>query len=230
MFKVLERSADRLNSFLLRLIEIYRKESIIGLFKRIPKIIYSSRPYESSTFFVHERRLIEESEADFIPKISNPNVFIFENKHELLQLHDDGFNLSLLNITQAKKRLELGAILLLIFKDTELIYREWIALNEVAKNSFNDYPYKVDFPEGEACNGEVWTNPKYRKQGLFQYAGYKRGEFLRKTGVKKLKSIVLTNNNLARKSFLKQPTSRVTAEARYLRVFCYKSWKETPVN
>ena len=140
--------------------EIYRNEGLVPLLKSIFASLIS---FENSTYYIYEVVLEHENEANVAPKIQNISFKVVETTQQLDELLKDGFDLSLLNITKARYRLQKGAVLALIFVERELGWQNWSATTEEAKNTFNNYPYKVDFANNEACRGGVWTNPKYRR-------------------------------------------------------------------
>ena len=178
---------------------------------------------------VDEQVLEYRNQADFMPKIRDVSFKIVETTQRLDELSDEGFDLSLLDVTQACYRLEKGAIAALVFVERELAYRGWLALTEEAKNTFNRYPYKVDFSNNEACRGDAWTNPKYRRQGIYSYAVYKREALLMDRGIKKMRGIMLTNNSVAQIGHDKVGGFGICAKAHYLRIFGLQFWKETPI-
>ena len=108
-------------------------------------------------------------------------------------------------------------------------------MTEEAKNTFNPYPYKVDFSNGEVCGGDVWTNPKYRRLGLHSYAMTKRQEYLIEKGGRILVAISQLDNITAQSASAKHHArlnphgKEILKKARYVRVFGLKFWKETPI-
>jgi len=205
--------------------EIYRNDGLIPLLKNIFTSLIS---FEISSFYIYERTLIRGKESDFMPKIQNVTHKIVEIKQQLDELLNGGFDLSLLDITQAQRRLKKGAIASLIFIERELATTHWVALSEESKNTLNAYPYKVNFSNNEACAGGVWTNPKYRGQGLNIYSAYKKDEFLKEKGVTKQRLIV-SSTNIAGQGATTKHGSRLLAKARYIKVFGLQFWKETQI-
>lgn len=223
---------DKLRTRFTRVKEIYQKEGLVTLLKRIYAFLLCWFSYEKCTFYVHQQVFEHRNEADFMPRIQNFTCRIVETTQQLDELSKENFNLSLLNITQAYQVLERGAILTLIFVERELAYTGWTALTEEAKNIFNRYPYKVDFSNNEACTGGTWTNPKYRRQGLHHYGMYKRREYLLTKGIRKLRGISRISNTAvlgAHKKSLEQGVRRTYAKARYLRIGRVQFWKEIPI-
>ena len=220
---------NRLNTRFTRAKDIYKREGLVILIKATFAFLISCLSYGKYSFYVYEILVEKRNVADYMPEIKDITVKIVETKQQLDELLNDGFELSLLDIPQAHYRLEKGAIALLIFVECELAYRLWSAMTEEAKNTFNRWPYKVDFMNNEACDGEAWTNPKYRRQGINTYADYKLEEFLLGKGIRKMWRITLTNNIPIHKVHDKREGSRIYAKADYFRIGRMQFWKETPI-
>ncbi len=95
-------------------------------------------------------------------------------------------------------------------------------------NTFEPYPYQVNFFNKEACMGDGLTIPKYRRQGLQTYARSRILQFLRAKGVVAVRAVVPTNNIAEQQSLAKFGMDRY-ARARYLKVLWCQSWKEKPL-
>ena len=224
---------DRWKARFIRAKDIYQKEGLTTLFKMTVAFLLSSLRFGYGFYYVTEHVLEKRNEPDFTPKIKDFTFKIVETTQQLDELARDGFDLSLLDITEARYRLEKGAIVILIFVERELALRHWSALTEEAKNTFNRYPYKVNFTDNEACLGGAWTNPKYRRQGLGMYSLFKLDEFLMSKGIKKKRGITLINNiamlRVHEITDEKIGERRIYAKARYLRIGRLQFWKETPL-
>jgi len=183
---------------------------------------------EFGIFYVYELALRERNEADYLPKIQSVTHTMVETVEHLDELTKDEFDLSLLDMSLARHRLEQGAILSLTCIGNELAYTGWSALTEKAKNTFNRYPYKVGFANNEICRGASWTNPKYRRQGISYYSSYKEEQFLIAKGATKSRAIVLSSNIASQKGNDKAG-SKLVAKARYFRIFGLQFWRERPV-
>lgn len=214
---------------------IYQDEGLSSLIKRTFKFLISL-PFEYSQFHIYITELgeEEENESEWIPRVNNysyRNIFTNEQLNGLIR---DGFDLSLLNVSQARNRLEKGAIVSLFFVDRELAFYGWLAFSEEAKNSFNNYSYKVNFENGEASSGDNWTNPKYRRKGILFYSGYKRRQLLIEKDRKKIRWITLAGNEAMHKEIIKENKlgiykSKICATARFIRVFNITFWNEKPI-
>ena len=217
---------NKLSTRFTRAKEIYQKEGLVTLLKRIYASVMS---YENNRFYIYEEILKHGDEADFTPRINNFMHRTIETTQQLDELLNEGFDLSLLDIKQVRYRLEKGAILALIFVGCEIGWQGWVAMTEEAKDTFNHWPYKVDFANNEACRGGAWTNPKYRRQGLLLYGRYIRQEYLLSKGIRKTRGIIMTTNTAAVNSQSKSVDRRIYATARYIRIFGLQFWKETPI-
>jgi hypothetical protein len=207
---------------------IYQEEGLLAAIKRVFTFLISPILDEYNDFYVYVLSLREGNEVDYLPKIQNSTHRIVETIEQLDELSNTGFDLSLIDIDQYRYRLDKGATLSLLFVDRELGYTGWAVLTEEAKNTFNRYPYKVDFENNEICRGASWTNPKYRRQGLSYYSSYKEEQFLIGKGANKSRAIVLSNN-IASQNGNDKAGSKLVAKARYFRIFGLQFWRERPV-
>lgn len=167
---------------------------------------------------------------DFKPNIPNlSHYFITTNQQadELATQFDD-FRSYHVN---AHQRLDSGAVALCIFVGRKLAHREWIATSEAAKRTFNDMPYWVDFANKEACYSDV-TIPEYRGNGLRTYGNSLSLRYLTERGIMTGRVAIRISNKLSlgTLSLSHSEGSKVYARARYIKLLCWKFWKETPMN
>jgi len=219
---------SRLGTLFTRARDIYREEGLLPLIKIIFAFILSPVVDEYNNFYIYERPLKEGEEADHLHKIKNVTNKVVETVEQLEELTSEGFELSSLDISLAHYRLSKGAIAFLTFVDSELAYSSWAAFTKEAKKTVNRYPYKVDFKNHEITGGELWTNPKYRRQGLAYYSSYIREQFLISRGATRNRFIVLADNEAAQMGAAKGG-AKLLAKARYLRIFGLQFWREKPV-
>lgn len=212
-----------------RIQHLYQHEGFISLLRAIINDISSRLPFEIETFYIRECEIMRRDEFNWLPKIDDYQCKILTKTTQLNEIINDGYNLSSLKISSAKYRLKNGAVAFFIFIRKKLVGWGWVALTEQAKNTFNDYPYKIDFGNGEACLGSVWTHPKYRRQGLLRYLMYKREQYLLDMGIAR-SYMIIRKYNIASQRAVDKRGDRICAEARYLRIFNRKFWKETRIN
>ena len=116
----------------------------------------------------------------------------------------------------------------MLFVNREFASVSWAAFSKEAKNTFNRYPYKVDFANNEVCGGGTWVNPKYRGRGLHYYTLRKKEEYLFRMGATKIRSITLSSN-IASQRTSAGLGEKLVAKARYIRIFGLQFWREKPV-
>lgn len=185
--------------------------------------------FENFSCYVFSSRLTRRNENDFLPRTNDFTLKIVSTKQELDELVHNRFDLSV-QFAKAEYRLSKGAIACMVFVGKELASIEWVGTNPQSKAGIDIYPCKVNFSNKEAYAGGVWTNPKYRGNGLHLYAYYKIYDFLREQGIVTVKSIVEVNNAAALKSHERfAPEEKIEAKAHYLRVLGLHFWKEIPV-
>ena len=181
--------------------------------------------FRYETYYLHELSLEGGSEADFMPRIQDFTLKVVSTNQQADELVADGFRFRYSDGIH-RERLDRGAIALCVFIGRELAYIGWIAMNEEAQRSISDIPLQVDFSNSEAFSGGVWTNPKYRGRGLGTYGLFKRIQFLVEKGMLKSKGVVTASNTTSQR-VAGRLGYNIYAEARYLKLLWWKSWKET---
>jgi hypothetical protein len=217
---------DKLSPIFARTKNTYNQKSLITSLRKVLAFLFV---YENFTCYLYKSTLTKRNENDFTPRIKEFNFQIISTKQQLNDLVKDGFDL-FSHSAKAEHRLEKGAVAGLVFVGKELASMEWVAVNAQAKASIDNYPCRVDYLIKEAYAGGVWTNPKYRGNGLHIYVYYKIYDFLRENGIVTVRSIVEVNNSAALKSHDRfAPEEKIEAKARYLRIMGLQFWRETPL-
>ena len=129
----------------------------------------------------------------------------------------------------AREALDNGGIAFCIFVDKEIVHISWACVNGEVQKILGEPPLKVDFANNEALVGSLWTHPKYRRMGLAPYVTRKRNLYMRDLGKAALLGTIAIGNT----SSLKVPTSgrsKIYAVGRHLKILCWESWKETPID
>jgi len=178
-------------------------------------------------YYLYEHIIKPRNEADFLPKTRDFTFKIVTTTRQADELAAAGFKFGS-HALNARGGLDKGAVAFCFFIDGELAHLGLVAMNEAAKNSFDSLPYRVDFSGKQACTGGTWTNPKYRGRGLMVYGYFKRFEFLREQGIETSRNGVEVGNIASQKAHARFGP-KVYARARYLKVFGWKSLKETPI-
>ena len=171
--------------------------------------------------------LMERNEADFRSRLPTFTMHIVGTNEEAEELEADGLEFRS-SVSNAKERLEKGAIAFCFFIGQELANIAWVALHEEAFRSFNDPPMKVDFAAREAYSGGVWTSPKYRGLGFNAYCYFKILEYMRDRGKLVSRASIAVPNVVSQRATGKIGTN-VYGEGRYHRILWWKFWKERPL-
>ncbi|HEX7475087.1 MAG TPA: hypothetical protein VF318_03905 [Dehalococcoidales bacterium] len=193
----------------------YRFEGLVNFVEHLAALIKAN---ENLDYYLYECLLSKRNEADFMPKIREFTLKTIATAKELDDLIAAGFDLSL-DSPITRRGLEKGAVAFLLFVGKELASRELVATNAEAKTAIDKYPYTVDFEHREACASGVWTNPKFRNQGLHLYVFYKAYDYLFEYGIKIVRSIVWVDNIAAQKAHARfAPDIKKYARGRYFRI------------
>ena len=220
----------KISWLLTRAKQILQTEGLIALVRRAPVfVVRYFFVYETYYLYEFATRTVEElDEADFMPKLDSFTLKIVSTNEEADELEKEGLEFRS-QVIHARERLDKGAIAFCIFVERELASIGWVATTQEAKDSVNRLPYQVDFSKGEACRGGVWTNPKYRRMGLRVYSFFKRSEFLWKNGTVISRGAIAKGNIVSRGIEAKFGSNKMYAEARYLKILWWKSFKEKPL-
>jgi len=167
------------------------------------------------------------NEADFMPKIDDFVFKIISTNLMMDDLEAEGLEFRL-HDSNARKYLDKGAIAFCIFVGQELAHISWAAMTEEAKKSLGEPPYRVDFSSGEVCTTRSWTSPHYRRRGLGQYVAFQARQFLCENGKGLVRDRTSTGNIVSRQSYVRLGR-KFYAEARYLKILWWESWKEKPL-
>lgn len=164
------------------------------------------------------------NEADFMPRIRDFNFKIISTNQQADELTAEGFK-SLSQGGIHRNRLDNGAIAFTIFIARELAHIGWVAMSEEALRSIIGLPFHVDFSNNNAYNGGAVTDPEYRRMGLHTYSLFKRLQFQRERGFTASRTLTI-KSNVASQRVLVKLGYNIYAEAHYLKILCWKSWKE----
>ena len=184
--------------------------------------------YETYYLYEHATATITDcEEADYVPRIDGLAFKLVYTNEQADELEAEGFEFRSQAIN-ARERLEKGAIAHCLFVVQEVANISWTALNQQAKDALHQPPYEVDFLNAEACSGDAWTNPKYRKMGIRTYSRFKRLQFLLDNGIATNRTAVGKGNIASQRGSAKF-NPNIYAEARYLKILWWKRWKEKPL-
>jgi hypothetical protein len=187
--------------------------------------------FQYKTYYPYEidvlKALKQNTHADLIPDIPNLILKTVSTNEQSEELDKEDWEVRS-QFINSRKRLDRGAIAFCIFIEREIANIGWVTLNQQAKDSLNELPFKVGFSNQEACTGGAVTNPKYRNMGLMRYSYFKRLEFLEERGKTKDRAAV-AKSNIAAQTGMAKICNNIYAEARFLKIMWCKSWKERPV-
>jgi hypothetical protein len=210
-------------SLILRAKNIFREDGLKGLIYKgltFPARLLAS--FKFRKFYIYEHDIIERKEADFYPRIPSLTFYIVTSNRGGEELASQGLNIYSIS-RETHQWLDKGAIAFCFFSGRKLCHIGWLALNEEAKNTFEPWPYRVNFPQ-EACTGGTQTVPEFEGKGLMTYGYYRRFEYLRLNGIKKSRNIVETSNLASQK--VHEKFSPRKSRGYYLRFGYWQFWKE----
>jgi hypothetical protein len=180
--------------------------------------------YQHRAYYLYEHTLKERDEADFQPKTKDFTYKIVSTNKEVDELISNGFDFAS-ELPLTREYLAKGAITSCVFIGRELAAIGFVASTQEAMDALKQPPYKVRFPEGEACTGGGWTNPKFRVLGLGTYIYFKRLQLLKEKGNVIARAAVSTDNIASQKLHAKF-YPKIWAEGHIYKILWYTYWKE----
>jgi hypothetical protein len=219
----------RINWLLKRAKTILQTEGVIALV-RWGFAFLGRRLLQYGTYYLYEyatETVQKLNEADYMPGIDNFTLEIVSTNQEADELEAGGLEFRS-HVINGRERLDKGAIAFCVFVDKELASIGWAATTEEARLANGELPIKANFANNESVDTGWWTNPKFRRNGLGLYVGYKRSQFLSKIGTVVQRSAIRKGNIVSQRAFAKRAPT-MYGEGRYLRILWWKWWKEKPL-
>jgi hypothetical protein len=209
---------------------IYRTDGWVSLLRRAllftRQLLFVHRVYYLyASVLEHDQSLRDDN---LTPPFDDVSHIILSTNEEVDDLEVRGYEFRSL-IHDARARLDVGARASCVFVGKELANIVWVAMTQQAMDSLKEPPFRVDFAARECWTGDAWTNPKYRRAGLFSYNDIKSRRQQYEQGIRVSKWAV-GRNNTPTKTISNRIGARISTEGRLLRILWWKSWKETPTS
>jgi hypothetical protein len=217
----------KMKNSLNRIKYVFKHNGLSGLAGHIFSFL-AQRVFIHERYYLLEHRIGDKLEGDYLPRIKDYSCQIITNIEEADKLVSRGFDFYSIAFN-TRRRLEKGAIACCILIGRDIAHAGWMAFNEEAKNTWNDFPYRVNFRGAEACSGGAVTLPKYEGKGLMTYGLCKRLEFLREKGITRSHTITAVSNAASLKVQAKL-SYKIYARVNYFKILRWTYWKETPVS
>ena len=208
---------------------IYQAEGFLPLAKRATAFAAGGL-FKYETHYLYENdgsTYSRRSDADFVPRVDGLTFRMIRTNEEADALEAQGFQFRKY-VVDTRSKLNKGAIAFCLFIGHELANIGWLCTTQQAKDSLNEPPANVDFSKNEAWAGGSWTNPKYRRLGLYRYTSLKQVEYWLQRGIVKDKWAVARRNVAPLTAESKTGNVRY-AEGRLVKVLWWKWWKEKPL-
>jgi len=220
---------NRLTELLRRAKQILQTEGLTPLVRRGLSFV-AGHILKYETYYLYEQttaNIMDYDEADYVPRIDGLTLKLVYTNEQADELEAEGFEFRS-QVMNARERLDKGAIAQCFFVRLELVNFGWTVLNQQAKDTLHEPPYKVDFLNAESCGGNVWTKPEYRRMGIRTYGRLKIMQFLLDNGIATHRNAV-RKWDIASKGSYPKFNANIYAEARYLKILWWEFWKETPL-
>jgi len=208
---------------------IYRTEGLLPLARRASAYT-AGRLFKYETYYLYQNdgsAYRRRSDTDSAPEVEGLSFRVVCTNEEADALEAQGFQFRDY-ADDAMSKLNHGAIAFCIFIGHELANIGWLCTTQQAKDSLNEPPARVDFANGEAWAGGSWTNPRYRRMGLYRYNSLKMVEYWLQKGIVRNKWAIARRNVAPLTA--ESTTGNVRyAEGRLVKMLWWKSWKERPL-
>jgi len=205
---------------------IIRNEGIVALIGRGFSFI-KRHIYFSETYYLYEHSARERDESAYMPRTQDFTLKIVSSNREVDELAAEGYDLRYWYPVYSE-RLDRGAVAFCLFIGREMAHIGWVGMNDAAKDSIGEVPYKVNYANNEAFTGGTWTDPKYRGLGLSTYVYLKRFDYLRERGKSIVRAAAATDNTPSNRMHAKFGP-KIVATGHYLKLLWWESWKEKPM-
>jgi len=220
---------DRLTTLSRRARQIYLTEGLVSLLRRgFRFLVYCVFDYRSYWLYVEPIASHPNlNEANLLPKLDDFRFEIVSSNQKADDLEADGFEFRS-HVPNGRERLDKGAVAFCAFAGRELVSMNWVAMSQQAKDALPEPPYRVNFSENEACVGDGWSNPAYRRMNLGVYRAFRTHRFMQEHGVA-VKRIAFRKGSIWPEILAARIHRTRYGEGRYLRILWWKSWKERPL-
>jgi hypothetical protein len=118
-----------------------------------------------------------------------------------------------------------GAVACCTFVDKEFAAIVWVILSQYTHDHIGTIPIKVSYSNHEIFGRGAWTNPKYRKLGVFSFNLRNRDRILTEKGIKMIR-IPVDCANEPGMALMKRIGCQKYGQARYRKILGRIYWKE----
>jgi len=178
--------------------------------------------FDRHTYCIFERRFNAESGFVKRPTMESIVLNIVDSRRKLEDIISGGYDLSSCPfLSNTKKGLDEGGVLLLVFIGKELAHSTWTVMDNPA--IMDPISRRIKYADAGYI-GPCYTNPAYRGRGMYPYALSEICEFLRKNG----KSRALINTKKANLASIRGITKAgfdFFAEASCTRILIWKIYR-----
>jgi hypothetical protein len=186
--------------------QVRREKGTLELLDAFRQFIFKP-VYSRYHFYLVENPInladIENRLAKFKPRIdiNRLSFKVVRSNQEAEQLEKEGFEfrsypyIHEVHLTY-NQMLDYGLIAFCTFVDKEFAACSWVITSKQVQDKFKAPPLKVDYANHEGFPRAAWTNPKYRRSGLFEYTAKNRDLYLARNGFKMLRGTIDFRNKV----------------------------------
>jgi len=179
MWTRLMRSAHRAN-------QVLRTEGL-GAFMAKSLQHLTRLVYTNDIYLVFELTFGYTDFSDFVPKGTEADLRVICSPEDLAVLSAEGYDLSRLDLTRARRYLAKQGMLFCIFIQGRVANQLWVSMNR--DTDFDPIARHFNY-QGGALLGASYTWPEYRRLGLYIYSMSQTCKVLKAKGVPKAMATV----------------------------------------
>jgi hypothetical protein len=186
--------------------QVAREEGIPALLRAILQFVIKPVYFRYHYFIAEDPLDLINNQtelAKFKPgiDINRLSFKIVRSNQEADQLENEGFEfrsypyIHEVHLTYSQM-LDCGLTAFCTFVDKDFAACSWLIPSQQVQDKFNAPPLKIDYANHEAFTRAAWTNPKYRRLGLYTYNVKNRDLYLAQNGFRKLRGTIDYRNDV----------------------------------
>ena len=209
---------------------LVRTEGFLGLLYGLGRFVVAltHQVYRSERYRLYELRIDEAGSLPIDAPLEQLRLCVVETTEDAVRLAAQGYEDILLAIPGLARRLDSGAVAVCAFVDMAFASIDWMAFSEEAKRSFDRFPFRVEFENGEACTGGAFTARRFRGKGIATYRLSRQLLYMRNHGYHVCRNAIAVGNVPSQRC-VERFGARFDRVAHCRRVFRWTKWTEYPV-
>jgi len=206
---------------------LLREEGLSGLAGGLYRFGLELRRHviQNETYCLYEFVVDEAARQAPVVPPQDVVVHVIETREHVRKLVAEGYEDVMSTATQFQRRLDSGAVAVCAFVRKGFASIDWMAFSEIAKLSFDQHPYKVDFEKGEACTGGAFTVRRFRRRGIATYRFSREVQYMQERGCTIYRTAIREDNTPSKRG-VERFGGQVRQQGHFRRFLWWTSWGE----